>query len=294
MRISSASWAIAVWLTGCGGLSSYNPDTDTDGGGGSDDPNAPVFDLLEPYRNETDLTVRGSSVSATVRVTIDDGSTTEDREVPVVNGVFQVPVELSRGVTTRFTAVGLDGGRETGVSTRVETEACDPPDNHEIVAFYGEGYGDACEPDPVWLEGATSDAAIVETFVGNIHSADDVDWIRIQAKDLPGDREAGFENFRIDARFAEGGETFQMRVLRGSCGDNATECGGEAIDEYSWFLEDTEPDDSGSIPSDPRACGDPPLNACEDWSGDWFIEVIRADDGFDCTPYRLEVSNGVW
>lgn len=281
-------------LAACKGLTPLNPDAeggDTDAPG---DPDAPVLTPLAPYQNEDTVVVTGTAKQSKVRLTWSGPEGEDSREVPVAGGEFEYTVGIGRGAPTTFTAVGIDGSDETGASEPVATEACDPPDSYEIEAYYGKGYGDTCDDDPVYANGALPDDGSVQTFVGNLHSADDVDWIRVTASDPGGDETRGYENFKLAARFVQGEGTFQMTVYRGGCTDSETECPGDAYDEYSWFMDDQEPDESGSTPADPRACGLAPYNECMDLSGDFYILVSRSDGGFDCTPYEVEVTNGVW
>lgn len=182
-----------------------------------------------------------------------------------------------------------DGGTLTTVTGTSGTIPCDPGDAHEDEA----GTGNTCGVDAVNLGDLADDGATI-TFTGDLNSVDDRDWFWVHAVDLEDDLQRGWEDFRFEAALTAGEGTFEIRVLRGGCLDIDNECDGVGYDSYSWFIEDTEPDEQGDIPPVLQACGGPPFDECMDWSGDFYIEVMRIDGGNDCTPYEVVVSNGVW
>ena len=183
-----------------------------------------------------------------------------------------------------------DGGytltTPTGIS---ETTPCDPLDAYEDAA----GTGNTCGDDAINLGDLADDGAAV-TVSGNLNSANDRDWFWVHAVDLEEDLQRGWEDFRFDAALTVGEGTFEIRVLRGGCLDTDDECDGVGYDSYSWYIEDTEPDELGEIPPLPQACGGPPFDECMNWTGDYYIEVMRIDGQNDCTPYEVVFSNGVW
>jgi hypothetical protein len=272
--------------------------SDTDGDDGDPGgPDAPLIEDMDRYRNEDTFFVKGTApAGVTVTLTTSGDGTEEIAEAPAPTGVWEVQVTIARGSTITFSAVAEDdAGLRSATSNQEETEACDPPDIYDIVAEWGEAYGDTCGTAHAWETSVSDDLMTSTAIGGNIHSVDDVDWWRVTARDLGGDEVAGFENFHFQAAISTGTGTFDIMVFKGGCGEGQQECGEtDGYDEYSYFSEDVEPDESGSVPSDSRACGAVPLNECKDYSDEFFVRVRRTDGAFDCTPYVLEVSNGIW
>jgi len=183
-----------------------------------------------------------------------------------------------------------DGGNGTsGGGSIPGPDTCDPADPNEDQS----GTGQTCDSSPVALGDLTDDGATL-TVKGNLSSKADKDWFWVHAVDLPGDQARGWEDFRLDANITPAQGVFELRVLRHSCNNLDDICDGQGYDSYSWFVEDTEPDELGELPAVLRACGAENTDACEDWTGDYYIEVVRADGNNDCTEYTLELSNGVW
>ncbi len=181
---------------------------------------------------------------------------------------------------------------DTGVSVTpgvIPIDSCIPADPHENQA----GAGNTCGEKAVEL-GELADDGGLTTVVGNLRHPTDRDWFWVRAVDLGGDEARGWEDFRLDVAVTRGQGHFDIRVLRGGCENATDECDGVGYDSYSWFIEDNEPDELGDLPEEPQACGDPPLDGCDDWTGDYYIEVVRSDGLQDCVPYELTISNGVW
>ena len=168
-----------------------------------------------------------------------------------------------------------------------EETGCGDGDPYETI----NGQGDDCAV-AADLGELTDDGASL-TFTGILHSEEDADWFVVHAADLPGDEARGWEDFRLAVAMTSGASSYQFRVERGVCGAEEP-CLDFGYDAYTWFIEDTEGDEYGELPADPQACGVPPLDVCSDWSGDYLIEVLRIDGIADCTPYTIEVTNGVW
>ncbi len=186
---------------------------------------------------------------------------------------------------------GDDGSTWTFETTETmgETEetACDPADTNDAIPDLGDSCGMATDL------GALADSGLTVQFTGDLHASDDQDWFVVHAVDLGDDEIRGWEDFRLDVTLIAGDGSYQFRVARGGCG-GAPDCSEIGYDSYSWFIEDNEPDELGETPTPAQACGQPPLDLCEDWTGDYVIEVLRVDGALDCTPYTIEVGNGVW
>ena len=189
------------------------------------------------------------------------------------------------GTPTVTTATGT-------ASVATNSWACDPIDAWDNEPTFATGYGDDCG-SPVGL-GQIEDSGDSVTIQGNAHIPGDVDWYLIQAVDLGDDELRGYEDFHLQITLSAGAEDFHFQVFRGACTADQ-ECVGETgYDAYSFFSEDTSPDDYGEIPADTRACGTEPLNECPDYTDTWLVVVSPIEDSEACDPYTLDVSNGIW
>lgn len=271
-------------LAACG-FDQYLEPVEEAGVPGRRDP--PSLDALAPFRNEDQAEVTGLAApgDSAITVTVKAGGSSESFSAELSEGRFLAAVTLPRGLEATITASN-DNGESPGQTTL----ACDPWDRWEIDPVFN---GDTCE-DPIVVAEQLLDAEDLEVVLGNVLEEGDVDWYFVHTVDEPiVENSAGFENYNFTARLVEGAEAYELSVFRGAC--TSPECpdlGG--FTEYGFFARDTDPDEAGDIPADPRACGEPPLNACEDYSESYWIKVQRTDGGLDCTHYRLELENGVW
>lgn len=265
----------------------------TDGHGGLDEPargDPPALNTLDPWRNEDVVTLTGLAApgdeEVVVRVSTSAGTTSVT--VEVLDDAFTTEVELVRGEENEITAEN-----DHGTSQPVSTTACDPYDVYAVDAAL-EGLGRVCEASVEPHDRLPDNQASVQ-ITGNVLVADEVDWFTIYAVDEPVvENSASYENFHLEVELLEGVEAYRFRVIPGGC-NGTPECPSlDGYDHYEDFASDTEPDEEGNVPADPRACGDAPFNACEDWSKPYFIEVRRVDGLVDCTHYTLEIRNGFW
>lgn len=197
------------------------------------------------------------------------------------------------GVPTTATGVATGGGTGSGTGGGTGTGTgggCSPVDEWDDTP-HPEGTGDSCD-SAVDALGLIRDGGGSGEIVGNLHVAGDVDWYEVRLQDQPGDITRGYEDFNLLITLTEGVADVQFVVVRGDCTatqDCDTEVG---YDSYSFFNEDTMPDTyTGTFPADLRACGDPPLEECPDYTGSWFVGVSAIDGGEVCGLYRIEVSN---
>lgn len=213
-----------------------------------------------------------------------------------MDGTFSVSMDgLTRGAITECFATCTDlAGNESGMSSTMATEVCDPEDVYE-----NSSYGDSLE-DPIDEWGALSDdGSSTITITGNVLDEDEDDWYVISATDdVSEDLAAGLDMFHFDAKFVEGTGAYSFVVYRDDPESDADSCmpDPDGYTEYSWYNQDLG-DGSHGIPSETRACGavGSTLNTCEDNTAEFYIHVFRnADVATSCDPYELSVTNGVW
>ena len=280
------------------GLKTTNPDSISDdgdtGSGGEtvDVSDGPVLDAVDRYRNEDLMIASGLSLPGDiVTLTIDDGSTSyEYLAVADDSGAFSAEIGLVRGVDTTVTASNEIGADEPAV-----TQACTIWDAYELDQTSGDDYGDTCEDNPVIVSDDFSDDLSLEDIYGNILTNNNEDWYRVVATDSTFIEDSyRYENYRFQANFIEGADSYEIRVFRNSCEASGEECAGESYTEYSYFADDTTPDENGDLPDDPRACGGEPFNDCADFTATYYVVVRRTDGALDCTHYKLRLQNGNW
>lgn len=289
--------SLLLFLISCGdwGLDPLAPDqvgnlTDSDSSAAPlSDTDPPILDALDPYRNEDLITVTGRAPEGdTVTVDVVGSQSTDEYLAIASDGTFSVDIGLERGVDVRITA-----SNNNGVSEEISTQACNPWDIYEIDATSGDDYGDDCLSNPIRASEEFSDVQSVLSLVGNVLQKGDEDWYRVVTVDDPTiESNFGYENFNFEVSFAAGEGQYAFRVYRGSCEAESEECAGEEYDEYSFFAEDTEPDEQGSVPADSSACGGPIFNECADFSETYYIVVRRIDGQLNCDHYQLDLQNG--
>lgn len=256
-------------------------------------PSAPVLSTISPYRNEDSVTIYSSSeasVTITLYITNSRGTTTQSTTASSGGSATFALSGLTRGDTYTFYAVATDGsGNVSGASNTIGTEACDPVDDYEDSTTYG----DVCA-DPV-VDWATLDDSGSSTIsiVGNILDSSDEDWYLVETSDL---LSAGINYYRFRVRLIDGTSAYKFVVYEGGCSSSYLDCSTGGYTEYEYFAQDTN--DSGhGTPADTRYCNYgsyPYYNDCDDLSSDYYIKVIRTSSSYDCTPYELEISNGIW
>jgi hypothetical protein len=261
-------------------------DDGNDGPPGRRDP--PSLDELDRYRNADTFEVTGliAPDDTAIVVKANGGGLNESFTATIDGGTFAAMVTIPRGQDIALTAVN-----DNGTSTEKVTMACDPWDAWELDSTYN---GDVCD-EPIVISQSLYDAEDIEIVIGNVLVADDEDWYFVHTVDEAViENSAGYENYHFVAELkGDGAAAYAITVHKGSCG--AAECPeAGAYQTYEWFTTDTEPDELGNTPADPRSCGEPPLNPCEDWSESYWIQVKRIDGKSDCTHYELELSNGLW
>lgn len=174
----------------------------------------------------------------------------------------------------------------TGTQTTPGGGACPPLDAADDDPTLGDSCAEAVDP----LGDALDDSGAAPiSITGNLHQAGDVDWYRITTLDLGGDETRGYEDFHLQIRVLSG--SVEFTATQDDCA-NSAECTA-GYDEFSFFSEDLEPDETGWIPDDSRACG-PGLNECPDYSSTWLLKVFSPQGQPSCDPYTIEVSNGIW
>ena len=213
-------------------------------------------------------------------------------------GTFGTTIEpLVRGESTTCYATCTDeAGNVSGDSVSVSTEVCDPEDIYE-----NSLYGDSMI-DPIDEWGTLPDDGVTTiNIIGNVLEDDDEDWYVITAgDDLAADLAAGRDDFRFEAKVADGTSEYSFVVYRDDpSGVDADSCMPDAdgYTEYSWYNEDSGDALHHPLPSDLQACGSSSIlyNDCADDTSNFYIQVFRnASTPSSCQNYEIQVTNGVW
>jgi len=256
-------------------------------------PSPPVLTGIDPYRNEDSVTVAGVAEAAATIVLYRETSsgTTTSSTTASGAGTFSFTITgMTRADTYTFYATAADAeGNTSGPSNEVSTEACDPWDEYEDAA----GYGDSCA-DPVvdWASLDDSGSASI-SIVGNILDGSDTDWYQVDTTDT---LTAGINYYRFRVQMVDGTSDYRITVYEGGCSSAYLDCSSSGYTEYEYYAYDSN--DSGhGTPSDTRYCNYgswPYYNNCDDLSSTYYIRVTRTSSAYDCDPYELEVTNGVW
>ena len=261
-------------------------------------PDAPVLSSIDTYRNEDSVTIVGTTEpfsTVTLYWTTSSGAGS-DTTTANGSGTFTFSETLTRALTYRFYATSTDSlGNTSGVSNTVSTEACDPWDEYEDSA----GYGDTCT-NPVIDWSTLTDAGTTTLSVeGNLISAGDSDWYLVQTSD---NATSGINYYRFRVQLTDGAGDYAFVVYEGGCTSSYLDCGsgstsdpeGSGYTEYSYFAQDVGEGVHG-VPSDYRACANSSsgYNNCDDLSSDYYIHVIRLS-AYSCANYELTITNGVW
>ncbi|MDP2312382.1 MAG: hypothetical protein Q8P41_05715 [Pseudomonadota bacterium] len=261
-------------------------------------PDAPVLTAIDTFRNEDTVTIVGTSeafATVTLYWTTSSGSGTDTTTANAAGG-FSFSETLTRALTYSFYATATDSeGNTSGVSNTVGTEACDPWDEYEDSA----GYGDTCT-NPVIDWSALSDAGTTTlSVVGNIIATGDDDWYLVETSDTA---TSGINYYNFHVELVDGSGDYAFVVYDGGCTESYLDCGsgsssdpeGSGYTEYQYYAQDVG-DGGHSIPTEPRACdaASASYNECDDLSSDYYIHVIRLS-AYSCANYELEITNGVW
>jgi len=118
-------------------------------------------------------------------------------------------------------------------------------------------------------------------------------WYRFRANDQA---DTMCDNFHVRAQLVMNpDDAYRFEVFRGTCGDVVCDGEGRGFTDFSWAT-DFGPGSSGECPCrvlPPAPAAD--MNRCNDNSADFFIRVFRrADAPESCSPFTLEISNGVY
>ena len=114
------------------------------------------------------------------------------------------------------------------------------------------------------------DGTTTINIIGNVLEDDDEDWYVITAgDDLAADLAAGRDEFKFEAKIADGTSEYSFVVYRDDpAGVDADSCMPDAdgYTEYSWFNEDSSDALHHPLPADLQACGASSvlLNDCAD------------------------------
>ncbi len=260
-------------------------------------PDAPVLSSIDAFRNEDTVTLVGTTEAYNTVTLYWTTSTGSGSDTTTANGagVFTFSETLTRALTYNFYATSADAeGNTSGVSNVVSTEACNPWDEYEDSA----GYGDTCT-NPVIDWSTLSDSGTTTlSVVGNLLSEGDSDWYLIQTSDALTSG-INYYNFHVD--LVDGSGDYAFVVYEGGCAAANLDCGsgsstdpeGTGYTEYQYFAQDKGEGVHG-IPADSRSCvdGSASYNVCDDLSSDYYVHVIRLSS-YSCANYELEITNGL-
>ncbi|GMV38318.1 MAG: hypothetical protein AMXMBFR64_00340 [Myxococcales bacterium] len=154
----------------------------------------------------------------------------------------------------------------------------------------GEKSGPKCET--AWFVGSLPDTGTTLMLEGVIATQEEVDWIRVEAVDTPDDLSCDQFHFRV--RFASNpAGALTLNVSRSGCGPGDQLCTGTT--NFEW-MTDFLTGDTGECPCTVKQdLTDVGVHVCTDNSASFLIGVRHAPGVVGaCTPYALEVTNGVY
>jgi hypothetical protein len=185
---------------------------------------------------------------------------------------------------------------------------------------WSQSGGSIC-PAPVNLGDLADNGAFFDVQ-GKVADPDGGDWWKVRAIDLGGANEpTGCDNFNVRVRFINNpNDTFAFDVRRGGCGEENQTCTGAGQVNWATNFRSNGLGECGCTtatvgctpPADYNACiavhgvngnrcgscpgkGDVNKNLCVDNGADFYIRVYRkADKAPTCSPYRIEISNGLY
>ncbi len=257
-------------------------------------PVAPTINGIDDYRNDLDIALTGTcEASCDLDFYCSDDTTSWTESATCSStGSFSITTEGTRGDVNECYATCTDAAGNTSAnSNTVDTMICDPYDEFEDDAGYGDA-GSAAISE--WS--SLSDDGDSINIEGNILDDDDGDWYSISASDDVADDYAdGVDYFNFEVNLVAGTSTYEFFVYQDGYDTADREC-STAANEYSWFNQD-KGDGSHAIPSETRSCGSGHAlyNNCADDSADFYIKVQRKSSvSMSCQHYELEITNGVW
>ena len=255
-------------------------------------PSAPVLTSPSPYRDATSVSILGTgeALSTITLYTSSSAGLTSSTTTSSAAATFSFTASLASGITYSFYATATDSyGNTSAVSNVVTTETCDPIDEYEDSTTYGDSCGD---PIVDWSTLA-DDGSTTLSITGNILDSSDSDWYYVSASDAA---TSGINYYRMHAVMSTGTGEYAFAVYKDGCSSSALECAvstTSGYSEYQDFAQDVG-DGSHGVPSETRACGSAVGNACDDLSGDYYIQVYRTSAAYSCQEYVLTVTNGAW
>jgi hypothetical protein len=184
--------------------------------------------------------------------------------------------------------------------------SCDP--NYYDV---GGGSGDGCEclanPLPLTDGAACSSAINVGTLsdaagdsvsvTGNTPFAGRSVWYVFSAID---DVDTVGDEFHVDARFlANPLSTYRMDVYRGGCPGVGTQVADTEASSFDWYTDFNRTTTGCTIFSpcgegNCRSTNQFGYNICNSDTAAFYVRVYEASSSAECSPYQLEMSNGVY
>jgi hypothetical protein len=261
-------------------------------------PNPPIIDSLDPYRNDSNVTLTGTCEAgcAMIMYCSDPSYSWTDTLACDSSGNFSYQTSFSIGSSSSCYATCEDAvGNISGNSNVTTSEICSPTDVYEST-----GLGDTSSASIDQWSAVPDDGSSV-IIIGNILENDTDDWYVISSfDDIADDLSVGIDYYRVNIDITDGSSDYSISVYKGGVDATDLECQG-GYTSYSDFNEDNGEGilDDGSnkgIPTDTRACGSnsSTLNECEDNSTDYYIHVFRNTPVNSCQAYELTITNGVW
>ena len=257
-------------------------------------PDAPVLDAINMYRNEGTITITGTAEpGSSVQIYNNCGQAAPLAFTVPPSGAFSVFTVISAGTTCSYYARATDGAGNTSAdSNLISTEFCDPIDSYEVSSsFNGNSCGNAIDD---WNILAPSSNAVPEVVTGNIINPTDVDWYVIDTSSNVGSSGINYYNFQVELTTGSG--SYDITVFRGDCNAASIETnssGATSYDSYDYFAQDKGVGTGHLTPSDSRYCQNSSrYNVCDDLSDTYFIKVFRTDGIVNCQEYTLSIQNG--
>ena len=268
-------------------------DTDVVAISDTEAPDAPVIDTPYAYRNEDEVDLTGlcESGCALLFYCSDSSVSWTEADTCEVDGTFETTISLSRGEVTECYATCEDAaGNISGNSNTVDTEVCDPSDDYEDSAGYGNTGADAIDE---WST-LSDDGATTILIEANILGDDTEDWYLISTSDsVSDDVSAGMDYYNFFVELTEGSSDYEILVHKGNYDPSDQECTtSSGYTEYNDKVEDV----THTGLTDPRECSSGNAlgyNNCEDMSNDYYIQVLRNTSVSEsCQHYELTITNG--
>ena len=258
-------------------------------------PDAPVLDAIDLYRNEGTITITGTAESgSSVQLYNDCGQSTPLAFTVPSSGSFSVILTIGFGTSCSYYATATDlAGNTSADSNNISTEFCDPVDSYEVSpSFDGDTCGASIDD---WNILGSSASATAETVTGNIITPGEEDWYVVDTSQAVISSGINYYNFQAD--LTTGSASYEITVYRGDCTSGslqANSSGATSYDSYSYFAQDVGDAPDHTIPAETRYChnSSASYNVCDDLSETYYIKVFRTDGVVDCQEYTLSFQNG--